>query len=119
LDAADGATGVVAPFWDTTRGEYKDPDKTGNCAAHQREGQNVLYNDNHVGFEKFPNVGIENDHIWKHWASTTTPTEPYDRQVGGMTSSSTNSPAGTNGGTTNVPMSDQDAYLVSEKNFTP
>jgi len=119
LNAADGAAGVVAPFWDTASGtgEYKDPDKTGNCAAHQREGQNVLYNDSHVGFEKFPNVGIENDHIWKHWPTTTAPTEPYDRQLGGTTSSSTYSPAGANGAT--KPQGEQDAYLVSEKNFTP
>ena len=119
LDRRDGAANVKAPFWDTASGtgEYKDPDKTGNCAAHQREGQNVLYNDSHVGFEKSPNVGIENDHIWKHWpvGTTTTPTEA-ERQVGGDTSSSTNSPAGVNGGTNNVPVSEQDAYLVSENN---
>jgi len=117
LDGADGLGGAVAASWDTVKNEYKDTDKTGNCAAHQREGQNVLYNDSHVGFEKSPNVGIENDHIWKHWpvGTTTTPTEA-ERQVGGDTSSSTNSPAGVNGGTNNVPVSEQDAYLVSENN---
>jgi len=120
LDRRDGAANVKAPFWDTTigTGEYKDPDKTGNCAAHQREGQNVLYNDNHVGFEKLPNVGIENDHIWKHWPSATVPTSLI-RQIGTNPSSSTYSPAGANGGTDNRPWSEQDAYLVSEKNFTP
>ncbi len=116
LDAYDGAAGVAAAFWDTTSNEYKDPDKTGNCSAHQREGQNVLYNDNHANFEKYPNVGIENDNIWKHWPATTEPTEQYDRQIGGATSSSTYSPGGANGGAGNKPMSDKDAYLVSEKN---
>jgi len=103
-------------------GAYTDKDKTGNCAAHQREGQNVLYNDNHANFEKFPNVGIQNDNIWKHWPITTPQTEPTDeciRQVGGTKSSIANSPKGANGGSGNKPMSDKDAYLVSEKNFTP
>jgi len=119
LDHGDLAPGAVAAYWDATSGigEYKDPDKTGNCAAHQREGQNVLFNDGHASFEKYPNVGIENDHIWKHWAETTPPTEASDRQVGGLTSSSTGTAAGANGGTTNVPMSDKDAYLVSESNI--
>ena len=111
LDAADNAAGVVAPFWDTTNNEYKDPDRTGNCAAHQREGQNVLYNDSHVGFEKFPNVGIENDHIWKFWPNAT-PT-PQERQLATVTET-----AQGNNGTTKS-QSAQDAYLVSEKNFTP
>jgi len=49
-------------------GEYIDDDpKTGNSAAHDREGQNVLYNDIHVKFEKYPNVGINQDNIWCHW----------------------------------------------------
>ncbi len=113
LDAADLAPGVVAPSWDTTKSEYKDSDKTGNCAAHQREGQNVLYNDSHVGFEKYPNVGIENDHIWKRWPTANTPTEDV-RQVGGPTSSSTNTPAGVNGAT--KAQKEQDAFLVSEHN---
>lgn len=110
--------GEEAAIWDTSGNteQYKDQDKTGNCAAHQREGQNVLYNDGHVNFEKFPNVGIENDNIWKHWPLTTPPTEAYDRQVGGTVSSSTNSPNGANGGSDNAPKSDKDAYLVSEHN---
>jgi hypothetical protein len=42
-------------------------DKTGNSASHQREGQNVLFNDQHVSFEKYPNCGIARDNIWKMW----------------------------------------------------
>ena len=52
-------------------GQYMDDDpKTGNSAAHDREGQNVLYNDIHVKFEKYPNVGINQDNIWCHWPNT-------------------------------------------------
>ncbi len=46
---------------------YSDPSHTQNSASHQREGQNVLYNDSHVAFERAPNVGIEKDNIYKCW----------------------------------------------------
>ena len=119
----DDAAGTIEepPTWATTPApaQYKDKDKTGNCAAHQREGQNVLYNDNHANFERYPNVGVQNDHIWKHWptGSTVRPDEATC-QIGEAsgTSSSTNSPAGANGGADNKPQNEQDAYLVSEHN---
>jgi prepilin-type N-terminal cleavage/methylation domain-containing protein len=118
LDAAGGSTTEVAAKWD---GEYKDKDKTSNCATHQREGQNVLYNDNHSSFEKHPNVGVQNDNIWKHWQPGDTISNVAEdiRQVGGPESTDENSPAGANGGDGSWPQCDQDAYLVSEKNFTP
>ena len=67
--------GEVAPSWapDETSGtvtipaHYVDDDQTGNAACHQREGQNVLYNDGHVDFEDYPNVGIAKDNIYKFW----------------------------------------------------
>jgi prepilin-type N-terminal cleavage/methylation domain-containing protein/prepilin-type processing-associated H-X9-DG protein len=46
---------------------YQDPDYLFNSFAHQREGQNVLFNDGHVRFEKTANVGIDNDNIWQAW----------------------------------------------------
>lgn len=55
---------------------YYDRDKTGNAAPHQREGQNVLFNDGHVLFAKYPNVGLSNDNIWKNWESSQTPDSP-------------------------------------------
>jgi len=108
----DGAGGEKKPYWETTPapGHYADPDKTGNAAAHQREGQNVLFNDSHVGFAKFPNVGISNDNIWKCWTSTATPATPQLRELGTSpyTLTTKNGDKGTyNGG---------DAYLVSESN---
>jgi len=41
--------------------------KYGNAAQHQDEGQNVLFLDSHVGFEKGPLCGINEDNIWTHW----------------------------------------------------
>jgi prepilin-type N-terminal cleavage/methylation domain-containing protein len=76
-------------FWgdDPTCGTctFQDPDLVWNSFSHQREGQNVLYNDGHVNFERTCNVGIDGDNIWQSW-----PTVPlgsgqakYDREVGG------------------------------------
>ena len=36
----------------------------GNSEPHDREGQNVLFNDGHVEFVKRPDVGIEGDNIY-------------------------------------------------------
>jgi len=96
------------PEWDTTTDppSYSAPDGKGNCAAHQRDGQNVLFNDSHVYFQQYPNCGINNDNIYLHW----TEYDPDDerRQVG--------TEAGRperNGD--EYPWSEKDAYLVSER----
>jgi len=39
----------------------------GNAIAHQEEGQNVLFVDTHVGFEKRPFCGINDDNIYTYW----------------------------------------------------
>jgi len=100
-----------APTWETTPppGHLADPDRTGNAAAHQRDGQNVLFNDSHVGWEKYPNVGISKDNIWKCWTSTTVP-DAKGREFG--TPSTTLKLNGTGG-----PYNLGDAYLVSETNY--
>lgn len=59
-------SGEEPPYWDSDIG-YVDDDRTGNASAHQRESQNVLFNDGSVNSEKFPNCGVENDNIWKNW----------------------------------------------------
>jgi len=41
--------------------------KVGNAIAHQEEGQNVLFLDSHVGFEKRSFCGINDDNIYTHW----------------------------------------------------
>ena len=38
----------------------------GNAVGHQREGQNVLFMDNHVYFEKQPYCGIDEDNIYTY-----------------------------------------------------
>ncbi|MBW7989429.1 MAG: hypothetical protein FVQ84_05340 [Planctomycetes bacterium] len=39
----------------------------GNAIAHQEDGQNVLYVDSHVAFEKQPFCGINDDNIYTFW----------------------------------------------------
>ncbi|UCF42669.1 MAG: hypothetical protein JSV99_08735 [Planctomycetota bacterium] len=60
---------------------YYDPDKTGNSACHRREGQNILFNDGHVLFAQYPNVGLNNDNVWKNWVTTDVPESPEEWQV--------------------------------------
>jgi hypothetical protein len=85
---------------------FEDPDKSANSACHQFEGQNVLFNDSHVAFEKTPVVGLQNDNIYRYW-TLTSPTE-CDRMKGGET------PKMVTGNT--APKDDEDAYLVNELN---
>jgi prepilin-type processing-associated H-X9-DG protein len=80
---------VETPFdrWtDSTPPSYTDPDYLYNSFAHQREGQNVLFNDGHVRFEKTANVGIDNDNIWQLWTPVplTSGQEKKIREVGGF-----------------------------------
>ena len=70
--------GDEEPSW-TADGPY-DPDKTRNSAAHQRDGQNVLYVDAHVAFEDASNVGVENDNIWMYWHDTVANMDKEARQ---------------------------------------
>ena len=41
-----------------------DPAREGNCSPHQRDGQNVAYNDTHVKFEKSITAGLGQDNIY-------------------------------------------------------
>lgn len=104
---------------EVTRWNFIDPDygaipppldqqPYGNSASHQREGQNVLYADQHVTFEEHPNVGVEKDNIWTHWGTGnyTRPTNQVDLQKG----LSAGYPKIGNSG----PMSEEDAFLVNE-----
>ncbi len=67
--------------WVTSGNEYKDPDLLYNSFAHQREGQNVLYNDGSVKFEKQANVGIDADNIWQRQPADK-PTKPEREACG-------------------------------------
>jgi prepilin-type N-terminal cleavage/methylation domain-containing protein/prepilin-type processing-associated H-X9-DG protein len=61
--------------------DYLDPDRVYNAFPHQREGQNVLFNDGHVTFENLANVGLDNDNIWQKWPNTNTNAKPSTRQA--------------------------------------
>lgn len=66
------------PYTDTTGFKWDDRTKTGgredvrryqkgNSGHHQREGQNVLFMDNHVYFEKTSFCGVNEDNIYTYW----------------------------------------------------
>jgi hypothetical protein len=45
-------------------GGTQDQARCGNALSHQREGQNVLFLDSHVAFEKRPYCGVDDDNIY-------------------------------------------------------
>jgi hypothetical protein len=51
--------------------------EAGNAIAHQEDGQNVLFLDSHVGFERRPFCGINDDNIYTFW-------DGGDIRIGGM-----------------------------------
>jgi hypothetical protein len=48
-----------------------DETRIGNSDAHERAGQNVLFADSHVRFQKRPTCGIDNDNIYTLASDTT------------------------------------------------
>jgi prepilin-type N-terminal cleavage/methylation domain-containing protein len=54
--------------------------KGGNAIAHQRDGQNVLFVDSHVSFEKSPASGVDDDNIYTRVSGA----EP-DKRIGDRT----------------------------------
>jgi prepilin-type processing-associated H-X9-DG protein len=105
-----------APSWsgEGKSGRYEDPDRTGNSALHKREGQNVLFVGGHVKFAKYPNVGIYNDNIWKHWEDANVPASACDRELGPVPYGRRLYKNGQGG-----PGGVKDAYLVGEANWRP
>ncbi len=106
------------PEWggggDTYADHYLDADKTGNSACHQREGQNVLFNDQHVTFEKTPNCGVAKDNIWKMWETDDPPDDAEGRElVVSPYCGTLNQQGQSNFG----PKAEKDAVLVGECNL--
>jgi prepilin-type N-terminal cleavage/methylation domain-containing protein len=107
------AEGVYLENAEWNDSEYDDPDNVHNSAAHNREGQNVLYKDMHVDFEKQANVGISMDNIWKYWSGSPEDNNhnpdpsAQERQVLGQ------EPSGNGVG---FPIAEDDSYLVIERN---
>jgi prepilin-type N-terminal cleavage/methylation domain-containing protein len=77
----DGSTGGTLPFHPTQGG--REAIKTGNAIAHQEDGQNVLFLDSHVTFEKRSFCGINDDNIYTFWNGG-------DIRVGGVPTLGTN-----------------------------
>jgi prepilin-type N-terminal cleavage/methylation domain-containing protein/prepilin-type processing-associated H-X9-DG protein len=63
LGDQDGPYGSKAPF-DPVHYTDSDHIKFGNAICHQEEGQNVLFVDGHVAFEKNSFCGIDEDNIY-------------------------------------------------------
>jgi len=74
-----------------------EPEVGDNSAAHLGKGQNVLYHDGSVSFEKDPKVGIEGDNIYT-----------YGGDPNGT------APAANGDG---APVGLKDAFLVMDKNY--
>jgi hypothetical protein len=77
----------------------------GNAQPHNRDGQNVLFNDGHTEFTKRSDVGYQNDNIYTTWSVAVgdVPTEEEIRIGRGY------SLIGTGG-----PKSDRDSWLVND-----
>ena len=105
------AEGEEEPIWDPDE-HYLDIDKTCVSAAHEREGQNVLFNDQHVSFEKTPNCGINNDNIWKFW-TTNPPADDAARELFGTPPDPARPTTGAGVGV-GQSQDAADAYLVNE-----
>ncbi|MCH7558303.1 MAG: prepilin-type N-terminal cleavage/methylation domain-containing protein [Planctomycetes bacterium] len=72
------------PWIDSPGAERKDPSmlsafnpdggresiNVGNAIQHQEDGQNVLFMDSHVSFEKSPACAINDDNIYTYWDGT-------------------------------------------------
>jgi len=85
---------------------YLEPGVKENAAAHQGKGQNVLYKDGHVKFEKEVTCGINGDNIYTYGG------DPY---LGGGDAEGTPPADNGDGG----PLGEKDAYLVLEYNGDP
>jgi prepilin-type N-terminal cleavage/methylation domain-containing protein len=108
-----GSTPPNPPYWDPATLKYVDKDKTGNAAAHQREGQNVLYADISSRFQQLANCGISNDNIYKMWDLTGINAKQVqlgaiDAGGGGLTT----------GSTVYGPKAADDSFLVNEHQCT-
>ena len=52
-----------------------DQQKNGNCYSHQKDGQEVLFNDGSTSFEKRSFCGIDDDNIYTWWGAAMWPNE--------------------------------------------
>jgi prepilin-type N-terminal cleavage/methylation domain-containing protein/prepilin-type processing-associated H-X9-DG protein len=101
----EGSSGTEDGFyWDPeNEGDATREDQmNGNSVVHQGEGQNVLFNDGHVAFEKRSYCGIENDNIYTSW--TNDGATEQDKQLGEFQTTLLN----------NEPVDRKDSLLVND-----
>ena len=71
--AADPSPWMMSPAANSKNIAYFDPDgdreaiNAGNCYTHQGDGQNVLFMDAHVSFNKNSFCGVNDDNIYTYW----------------------------------------------------
>jgi prepilin-type N-terminal cleavage/methylation domain-containing protein len=103
-----------------TQGQLDDPDGQLNSASHNREGQNVLFLDNHVDYERHPNCAIERDNIYQYWklpsGTKISEVDAKMKQFGDGTFEPKVNHPGFSGGKTMGPRHEKDSFLVSEFN---
>ncbi len=95
-------------WWDTSD---RDHQRNGNSSGHQYEGQNVLYNDMHVDFERFAFSAMNEDNVYTYWDVATLSSDPEQAKQQGI------SPAD-NGGSPDfgaVPQHMNDSLLLNEE----
>ena len=69
-EASPAGEGKKARFAQFVVTGGRDIIKIGNAITHQEDGQNVLFLDNHVNFEKNSFCGINDDNIYTFWDGT-------------------------------------------------
>ena len=85
--------------------------KRGNSTSHQRDGQNVLFNDMHADFASYSNCGLDDDNIYTYWEVPSNPTD-IQREEGKLPHNGSGEvPAASN---TYKPASKKDSFLVNE-----
>ena len=60
--------------------------KLGNAQTHQDDGQNVLFMDSHVEFEKRAYCGVEDDNVYTYVLNTSVPQQMGDMPMAGQSS---------------------------------
>lgn len=63
--SAEGKNPALLALYNPLGGKEKV--NIGNAVAHQEDGQNVLFMDSHVAFEKQPFCGFNDDNIYTYW----------------------------------------------------
>lgn len=109
----------------TGTGNIRDLDKTtiqqSNSTHHQGEGQNVLYVDSHVSFEKQSNCGIDNDNIYTVWGQATidptnNPGDDELKQCGSYAGNAPSFDGSSSASLTDGPQNPDDSFLVNDYN---